>query len=205
MWACREGRWKVVWSSSADYRPGSRPCLALPVLLHHPFSTYNKLRVSPVRTIFPWLHSSQFGCFLKMFREAPRHPLWCFSILAAHQNPIFFFFKGDAFKKGFPGGSMIKNPPANAGDVDLIPRLGRSPGGGNGSPFQYSCLENPMGRGAWQTTVQGVTKSRTWLSNWTELNWVSYSSVCVCVYLYPFIFCWTSRLPLCLGYCKQCC
>ena len=59
---------------------------------------------------------------------------------------------------------MIKNPPANAGDVDLIPRLGRSPGGGNGSPFQYSCLENPMGRGAWQTTVQGVTKSRTQLS-----------------------------------------
>ena len=54
---------------------------------------------------------------------------------------------------------MIKNPPANAGDVDLIPRLGRSPGGGSGSPFQYSCLENPMDRGAWKATVHGIAKS----------------------------------------------
>ena len=59
---------------------------------------------------------------------------------------------------------MIKNLPFNAGDVDLIPRLGRSPGGENGSPFQCSCLENPTGRGAWQTTVQGVAKSQTQLS-----------------------------------------
>ena len=44
---------------------------------------------------------------------------------------------------------MLKNPPANAGDVGSIPRLGRSPGEGNGNPLQYSCLENPMGRGAW--------------------------------------------------------
>ena len=51
---------------------------------------------------------------------------------------------------GFPGGSVVKNPPANAGDVGLIPGLGRSPGEGNGNPLQYSCLENPMDRGAWQ-------------------------------------------------------
>ena len=64
----------------------------------------------------------------------------------------------------FPGGSMVKNPPANAGDVGSIPGTGRSPGGGNGNPLQYSCLENPMDRGAWQATVPGVTKSKTRLS-----------------------------------------
>ena len=52
---------------------------------------------------------------------------------------------------------MIKNLPANAGDMDLFPGLGRSPGVGNGNPFQYSCLENSMDRGAWWATVQGVT------------------------------------------------
>jgi len=49
---------------------------------------------------------------------------------------------------GFPHGSVIKNLPANAGDADLIPGLGRSPGKGNGNPLQYFCLGNPMGRGA---------------------------------------------------------
>ena len=50
---------------------------------------------------------------------------------------------------GFPGSSVVKNLPANAGDVGSIPELGRSPGGGNGNPLQYSCLENPMDGGAW--------------------------------------------------------
>ena len=58
----------------------------------------------------------------------------------------------------FPGGSMVKNWPANAGDVGLIPGLGRSLGEGNGNPLQYSCLGNPMDRGACQATVHGVTK-----------------------------------------------
>ena len=59
---------------------------------------------------------------------------------------------------------MIKNTPANAGnigDAGLIPGLGRSPGGGHGYPFQYSCLENPMDRGAWQSMVHRVAKSQT--------------------------------------------
>ena len=47
---------------------------------------------------------------------------------------------------------MVKNLPSNTGDVGLIPGLGRSPGEGNGNPFQYSCLENPMNKGAWQAT-----------------------------------------------------
>ena len=48
--------------------------------------------------------------------------------------------------EGFPGGSVVKHPPANAGDTGSIPGLGRSPGAGNGSPLQYSCLENPTDR-----------------------------------------------------------
>ena len=48
---------------------------------------------------------------------------------------------------------MVKNPPANARDTGSIPRSGRSPGEGNGNPLQYSCLENPIDRGAWQATV----------------------------------------------------
>ena len=62
---------------------------------------------------------------------------------------------------GFPGGSVEENPLANAGDVrdvGSIPGLGRSPGGGNGNPLRYSCLENPMDRGAWWATVHGVEK-----------------------------------------------
>ena len=51
---------------------------------------------------------------------------------------------------------MAKNLPVNTGDTDLIPGLGRSPGGGNSNPHQYSCLENPMDRGVWQITVHGV-------------------------------------------------
>ena len=57
---------------------------------------------------------------------------------------------------------MVKNLPANAldkGDVGLILELGRSPGDGNGNPLQYSCLENPVNRGAWQATVYSVTQS----------------------------------------------
>ena len=63
---------------------------------------------------------------------------------------------------------MVKNPSAkvgDAGDMGLITGLGRSPGGGNGSPVRYFCLENPMDRGAWGATVHGVTTSWTQLSN----------------------------------------
>ena len=72
---------------------------------------------------------------------------------------------------GFPGGSEVKNPPANAGDArDMcsIPVLGRSFGGGNGNPLQYSCLGNSMDRGAWWATVHGVAKSQTRLSRQTD-------------------------------------
>ena len=69
----------------------------------------------------------------------------------------------------FPSGTMVKNLPANTGDAGnsgSVPGLGRSPGGRHGNPLQYSCLENPMDRGAWQATVFGEPKSQTQFSNW---------------------------------------
>ena len=61
-------------------------------------------------------------------------------------------------KMGFPGGSLVKNPLAKAGDVGSIPGSGRCPGEGNDNPLQYSCLGNPTDRGASWTIVHGVTK-----------------------------------------------
>ena len=57
---------------------------------------------------------------------------------------------------GFPGGAVVKDPPANAGDIGLIPGSGRSPGVGNDNSLHYGCLENSMNRGAWWAIVQGV-------------------------------------------------
>ena len=65
----------------------------------------------------------------------------------------------------FPHSSVGKESACNAGDLGLIPGSGRSPGGGHGNPLQYSCLENPMDRGAWLATVHGVAESRTRLSD----------------------------------------
>ena len=65
---------------------------------------------------------------------------------------------------GFPGGAVVKNLSANTGDIrdtGLIPELGRSPGRGNGNPLRYSCLKNPMDRGAWWAAVHGVTTEHT--------------------------------------------
>ena len=62
---------------------------------------------------------------------------------------------------------MVKTSAYNAGDLGLIPGLGRSLGEGNGSPLQYSCLENPMDRGAWQAAVHGVAESQTRLRDFT--------------------------------------
>ena len=70
--------------------------------------------------------------------------------------------------RGFPGGSVVKNLPANVGDArdaGSIPGLGRSLREGNNNPLQYSCLENPIDRGAWPATVHGFAKSRAQLSD----------------------------------------
>ena len=75
---------------------------------------------------------------------------------------FFFFFSWDIVSVGDSDG---KESACNVRDLGSVPGLGRSPGGGHGSPLQYSCLENPMDRGTWQAAVHGVAKSWTRLSN----------------------------------------
>ena len=80
---------------------------------------------------------------------------------------------------------MVKNQPANAADTrdtGSISGLGRPPGVGNGNPLQYSCLENPMDRGAWQATVHGIAKSQARLSTHTSVTAIIISSVSGRVY-----------------------
>ena len=88
---------------------------------------------------------------------------------------LMWAFSLEYFKAlDFPGGSEGKASVCNAGDLGSSPGLGRSPGEGNGNPLQYCCLENPMDRGAWQAAVYGVSKSRTWLSDFTSLLHIKY-------------------------------
>ena len=78
-----------------------------------------------------------------------------YSISLYKENNIYLEL---SFISGFPGGSLIENPPAYAGDTSWILGLGRSPGGENGNTLQYSCLGNPTDKGAWQATAHGVTE-----------------------------------------------
>ena len=104
-----------------------------------------------------------FGCF--------NGPLVERSVVAGLTSPSLSWeftsasagLRDDEFirKQGFLGGSDGKESACNAGDLGLIPGSGRSPGEGNGNLLQYSCLENPMDRGAWSATVHGVAKSQT--------------------------------------------
>ena len=89
-----------------------------------------------------------------------------FQLYKSHQCTNHF----RRFECLFPGGSQVKVSACNAGDLGLIPGSGRSPGEGNGTPLQYSCLENPMDRGAWWATVHGVAKSQTRLRDLTFIS-----------------------------------
>ena len=99
------------------------------------------------------------------------HTLW--NTMRSTQNtgleqPPTHSLRMSVLGTGFPGGSVVMSPSASAGragNAGAIPGWGRSPGGGNGNPPQYSCLENPLDRGACRSTVHGVTKSWTQLSN----------------------------------------
>ena len=82
---------------------------------------------------------------------------------------VWFYLRGNTLIWGFQGGSVVKNPPDNARDLGSIPESGRSPGVGNGNPFQYSSLENSMDWEAWWATVHGVTKSQNDLATKQQL------------------------------------
>ena len=96
-------------------------------------------------------------CFYLLFLPFP-------SLLEAYSLWPTFRLHHSNIPSGFPGGSVVKNLPVNVGDirdVGLILGSGRFPGGGNGNPLQYSCLEDPMDRKAWWSIVYRVTKSQT--------------------------------------------
>ena len=118
-------------------------------------------------------------CTRKLLRETelqtrvtvpPRHSAlqWPRSHFRQNQTLTFRFFHRGPFQivkpeprsKGFPGSSAGKEFACSAGDLGSIPGSGRSPGKGNGNPLQYSCLENPMDRGAWRGTAHGVATVR---------------------------------------------
>ena len=78
-----------------------------------------------------------------------------------YEYKLLQLFQRAVWQSGFRGGSVVKNPSANVGDardMGSVPGLGRSSGGGHGNPLQYSCLKNPMERGAWWATVHGVAE-----------------------------------------------
>ena len=132
----------------------------VPILL---FTASNLASItSPIHNwvlFFLWLHPFILSGIIS--------PLITSSILGTYR-PGEFIFQCAIFlpfhllytKQGFPGGSVVKNPPANAGDGYFVPGSGTFPGEGNGNPLQYSCLENPMDRRAWEAIVSGVTRVR---------------------------------------------
>ena len=106
-----------------------------------------------------WSFTFIYFVSLFLFHNQCFPPYVCFPI-----SPSFFFYVlAQVF--GLPWWLSGKETTCNVGNEDSIPWLGISPGEGNGNPLQYSCLENPMDRGAWWATVHGITKNRTRLSN----------------------------------------
>ena len=124
-------------------------------------------------------HQSNFSKWLSwLFSVAVTfHHLSKFQILCLHdQNPPDLILTFHSFStiiilsnvlRGFPGGSDGKESACNVGDPSSNPGLGRSPGEGNGNPLQYSCLENPKDKEAWQATVHGVAKKSDTTKRWT--------------------------------------
>ena len=130
-------RKQVSWPQCHSWLLGSSQFLEMSLPLQYYFK---------IQTLF--FHTCRASCFMFTFLIKS---LFCYKVSDV---------------AGVPGGSVVKNPPLNAGDSCLIPESGRSLGAGNGNPLQDSCLENPVDRGAWWATVHGVTKSQTRLCDW---------------------------------------
>ena len=125
----------------------------------------NRSRLSGL-TCFIWEGSLEEAALMCSLDESRERSLWVGQRewYETHLIPL----EQDPRERASQVALVVKNPPANAGDVrnaGSIPGSGRSPGGGHVNPLQYSCLENPMDRGAWRAVVHGIAKSQTWLSN----------------------------------------
>ena len=114
---------------------------------------------------FYWIEFSIFFLYSYCLKSYKMY-FYCFSGYPSIWNHVLRFIGG------FPSGTLVKNPPANAGDAGLIPGFQKIPRGGNSNPLQYSCLgNNPMDRGAWQATVHGVTRLwHSWATEHTQVH-----------------------------------
>ena len=165
----RRGNWGIEWPSNLAkitmlywlFRGSSvdmeNSCS--PSWINYPFSLK-----STVKLLCPFFHSSPSTLMHQVMQGLPwpESPQY---LQSAYHDEYRIAYKSIR-SLGFPGGVVVKNPPASAGDIrdmGLIPGSGRSPGGGYGHPLQYTCVENPMDRGAWLAIVLKVAKSRTQL------------------------------------------
>ena len=146
---------------------------------HHLFFWCCRDEVTPIPRLRKKI--SKYTYVLSLIQEADSHleqgstvmlmqqlKLWSslwerFSIPTHHSKA-----KGNTIQ-GFPGGSVVRNLSASAGDAGWTPGSGRSLGGGNGNPLQYSCLKNSTDRGAWWATVNEVAKRHDWVASLTSL------------------------------------
>ena len=131
------------------------------------FISYTRHLEGRDRVAFPINFYTGFSTMLYLLQILNKHKL------TEYENLVLFALQHTCsccicvsldYLGGFPGDSVVKNLSANAGDeggVGSILGSGRSPGGENGNPLQYSCLKNPMDRGAWRATIHGVAKSQT--------------------------------------------
>ena len=152
----------------------------------------------PFPTPRPHTHLVSGPLFSLSFYYLAIHKKFFISSLSNSLPFTYWHFTGFSFSKSVlcvyvcmhRGGSEGKAAACNVGDLGSIPGSGRSPGEGNGNPLQYSCLENPMDRGAWRAAVRGVAKTQTRLSDFT----FTFMYVCmyVCMFL-PIIY-----LPICI-------
>ena len=123
-------------------------------------------------SVFSWQNCQPLPCFI-LYSKAihacyTRYLLTSYFCTAVpYDEKDICFWCYFCRSQGFPGGSEVKASACNVGDLGSIPGLRRSPGEGNGNPLQYSCLANPMDRGAWWATLHRVAKSWTRLSDFT--------------------------------------
>ena len=164
LWHLRAGELSIKQGRREFYMTGKMwalmNCLALGLVHHWKWKSFNKQISSwdtlELGTEDVWKEKlgfqeweavlNYFGIKSKLFQWPPR---------PCHIRPL------PTFLRGFPSGSDGKESAFNVGDLSLIPELGRSPGEGNGYPLQYSCLENPLDKGAWLATAHRVIKSQT--------------------------------------------
>ena len=117
-----------------------------------PAIRWHTARIFMISHIYePWLKNSKYP--IKIWFTTVSH---CIAVDCWSKYYVLYFVNYVLYS--IPGGSDGKESACNERDLSLILGLGKSPGGGHGNPFQYSCLENPMDRGAWPATVHGVTK-----------------------------------------------